>query len=137
MGDGHQVYPDAQGLFSAGYAAVALIAAPVLWGLIGAKYARFSQFVRPPATVAASLRDVLHRREARYLGHKRAPDDGDIVCELLRQIWCEVTWRGRQHISALTDDLGSGVEPPECFWTGDYMRCQPDRLQHGGLDLPH
>jgi cytochrome b len=56
----------------AGYAAAALIAFRVLWGLAGPRYARFSQFVRSPGTVARYLGDVARRREPRYVGHNPA-----------------------------------------------------------------
>jgi len=56
----------------AGYAAAALIAFRVVWGLVGSRYARFSQFVRAPRAVAAYLKDLLTGREARYLGHNPA-----------------------------------------------------------------
>ena len=56
----------------AGYAAGGLIALRLIWGVIGTRYARFSQFVRHPSTVAAYLRDIATGREARYLGHNPA-----------------------------------------------------------------
>lgn len=56
----------------AGYAAGALIAFRLLWGLVGTRYARFSQFIRSPKVVAAYLRDIVTGREARYLGHNPA-----------------------------------------------------------------
>ena len=56
----------------AGYAAAALIAFRLVWGLVGTRYARFVQFVRSPGTVAAYLRDILTGRERRYLGHNPA-----------------------------------------------------------------
>ena len=56
----------------AGYAAAALIAFRLVWGLMGTRYARFAQFVRSPGTVAAYLRDILTGRERRYLGHNPA-----------------------------------------------------------------
>jgi len=56
----------------AGYAAGALIALRLVWGLIGTRYARFGQFIRSPVAVAAYLRDILTGREARYLGHNPA-----------------------------------------------------------------
>jgi cytochrome b len=64
---------DSQGLHEwAGYAAVALIAVRIIWGFVGSKYARFSQFVRGPGSVLAYLRDMLRNREARYIGHNPA-----------------------------------------------------------------
>lgn len=56
----------------AGYVVAGLVAARLLWGFVGGKYARFSQFLRAPGTVVAYLRDVLARRERRYLGHNPA-----------------------------------------------------------------
>ncbi|SFU21067.1 cytochrome b/b6 domain-containing protein [Sedimentitalea nanhaiensis] len=56
----------------AGYFAAGLIAVRLVWGLVGSRYARFSQFVRGPGTVAKYLRDMLRGREARYIGHNPA-----------------------------------------------------------------
>lgn len=64
----------------AGYAAAALIATRLVWGLVGTRYARFSQFVRSPLVVASYLRDVATGREARYLGHN--PAGGAMIVSL-------------------------------------------------------
>ncbi|WP_374367132.1 cytochrome b/b6 domain-containing protein [Dongia sp.] len=56
----------------AGYAAGALIAFRLVWGLVGTHFARFAQFVRAPWHIAAYLRDIVNGREARYLGHNPA-----------------------------------------------------------------
>lgn len=56
----------------AGYVVAGLVAARLVWGFVGGKYARFSQFLRAPGTVLTYLRDVLARRERRYLGHNPA-----------------------------------------------------------------
>lgn len=56
----------------AGYAAAALIGVRVLWGIIGPKYARFSQFVRSSGVVIDYLRSLINGRERRYLGHNPA-----------------------------------------------------------------
>ena len=56
----------------AGYSAGALIAFRLVWGLVGSRYARFTQFVRSPLTAAAYLRDIVTGRERRYLGHNPA-----------------------------------------------------------------
>ncbi|MCE6953157.1 cytochrome b/b6 domain-containing protein [Cereibacter sphaeroides] len=55
-----------------GYAAAALVALRVVWGLTGSHYARFAQFVRGPGAVAAYLRDMATGRERRYVGHNPA-----------------------------------------------------------------
>ncbi len=54
----------------AGYAAMAIVALRVLWGMVGrSPYARFKQFVRGPRATWAYLETVLRRREPRHLGH--------------------------------------------------------------------
>ncbi len=56
----------------AGYAAAALIGFRLMWGLIGPRYARFSQFIRSPGGVAAYIGASLKGKEPRYLGHNPA-----------------------------------------------------------------
>jgi cytochrome b len=55
-----------------GYAALGLVAFRMVWGLIGSRYARFSEFIPSPARLNGYVRDVLARKEARYLGHNPA-----------------------------------------------------------------
>jgi cytochrome b len=90
----------------AGYAAAALIALRLVWGLIGTHYARFSQVVRPPLVVASYLRDVATGREARYLGHN--PAGGAMIVALLATLvgLCLSGW-------LLTTDTFWGSEPME------------------------
>lgn len=56
----------------AGYAAAALVSARLLWGLFGARYAKFTQFVQSPMAVSRYLWAVIQGREKRYLGHNPA-----------------------------------------------------------------
>ncbi|WP_321575739.1 cytochrome b/b6 domain-containing protein [Mesorhizobium sp. B2-1-8] len=65
----------------AGYAAAALVAMRLLWGVLGTHYARFTQFVRDPATVLRYLAAILSGREARYIGHN--PAGGVMVIVLM------------------------------------------------------
>jgi len=65
----------------AGYAAGSLIALRLVWGVVGTRFARFSQFIRSPFTVAAYLRDVVTGRELRYLGHN--PVGGMMIVALI------------------------------------------------------
>lgn len=65
----------------AGYAASALIAMRIVWGFVGSKHARFSDFVRSPAEVFSYLADILRGGERRYLGHN--PAGGAMVVALL------------------------------------------------------
>ena len=65
----------------AGYAAGGLILLRVVWGVIGTPYARFSSFVRSPATVIDYLGAILRGNEARYVGHN--PAGGAMILALL------------------------------------------------------
>jgi cytochrome b len=65
----------------AGYAAGGLVALRLVMGFVGSPYARFRQFIRSPGKIAAYAGDILHHREARYLGHN--PVGGMMVMALL------------------------------------------------------
>src|SRR5208283_2239313 len=57
---------------AAGYVAGGLVLARIGWGFVGPRYARFQEFVRSPATVAAYLRAIAAGTERRFLGHNPA-----------------------------------------------------------------
>ncbi|MHA7852031.1 MAG: cytochrome b/b6 domain-containing protein [Roseovarius sp.] len=69
-----------------GYAVAGLVAIRLVWGLLGSRYARFSQFVRPPRATLAYLRDMLRGQERRYLGHN--PAGAVMVLSLLATLSC-------------------------------------------------
>ena len=52
----------------AGYAVGLLIVARIVWGLVGSRHARFSDFVYNPSTTVGYLRDLLLVRGKRYIG---------------------------------------------------------------------
>ena len=52
-----------------GYLVLAVLALRIPWGWIGTRYARFSQFVRPPRETLAYARTVAAGAEPRHLGH--------------------------------------------------------------------
>ena len=56
----------------AGYLILALLGIRFFWGFIGTRYARFSDFVYSPANILQFLKDTLHLRARRYLGHNPA-----------------------------------------------------------------
>jgi cytochrome b len=64
-----------------GLAAATLIAVRLLWGLVGTRYARFTQFIRRPGNVCAYLVAICRGQEARYIGHN--PAGGMMVVALL------------------------------------------------------
>ncbi|MFN0314064.1 MAG: cytochrome b/b6 domain-containing protein [Burkholderiales bacterium] len=56
----------------AGYLALGLVCARVIWGFTGTQYARFSQFVPEPKGLAAYMTALAKRREPRFIGHNPA-----------------------------------------------------------------
>lgn len=65
----------------AGYLILALLGIRIIWGLIGTRYARFSDFIYKPATIKQFVKDTLHFRAKRYIGHN--PAGGAMVIALM------------------------------------------------------
>lgn len=64
-----------------GYTIAGLLVTRIIWGFVGPRHARFSNFVRPPREVLAYLRDVAMLRALRYIGHN--PAGGAMIVALL------------------------------------------------------
>mgnify|MGYP001822357126 CR=1 FL=1 len=65
----------------AGYFIFALVGLRVLWGMVGSRHARFSNFLNGPLQTMAYLKDLPSGRPRRYLGHN--PAGGWMVIALL------------------------------------------------------
>ncbi len=65
----------------AGYTIVGLVFIRIIWGFIGTRYARFSNFITPPRIAWQYIKDTLKLRAKRYLGHN--PAGGIMVILLL------------------------------------------------------
>lgn len=52
-----------------GYAAFALVLARLVWGFIGSKYARFSDFLPTPSRIIKHLRHMIYGEQDRHVGH--------------------------------------------------------------------
>jgi cytochrome b len=68
----------------AGYAVAGLIALRLLWGFVGTRHARFSDFVYRPAEVKAFVKDTVQLRAKRYLGHN--PAGGAMILMMLASL---------------------------------------------------
>jgi cytochrome b len=64
-----------------GYLVLGLIAFRLVWGVVGTRHARFSDFVRTPVRVLNYLKDIAHGHPRRYVGHN--PAGGAMVVALL------------------------------------------------------
>lgn len=69
---------------TAGYIVAGLVAFRLVWGLIGTRHARFTDFVFSPATVITYLKELAAHRARRYLGHN--PAGGWMVVALLASL---------------------------------------------------
>ena len=56
----------------AGYTVTMLIGFRLIWGLVGPRYARFTQFIKSPAEVLTYIRKMLSLKVPHYLGHNPA-----------------------------------------------------------------
>jgi cytochrome b len=100
----------------AGGAAAALILLRVIWGILGTRYARFSQFVRSPLTIIGYLRAIVVGNEARYVGHN--PAGGAMIVALMLAMLATATtgylqttdqFFGDEGMQKLHDLLGNGL----------------------------
>ena len=90
----------------AGYVILGLIAFRLVWGLIGSRHARFTDFLYRPRTILRFLMDSLAFRARRYIGHN--PAGGAMVIALL---------------VALAATAGSGfMMTTDAFWGVRWVR---------------
>ncbi len=68
----------------AGYLIAGLLVFRVIWGFIGPRHARFSNFVYTPAEVLGYLKDMASGHPPRYLGHN--PAGGAMIVLLLASL---------------------------------------------------
>lgn len=64
-----------------GFASLLIVALRILWGWIGPRYARFTQFVRAPSATLRYAGELLAQREPRHIGHN--PLGGWMILALL------------------------------------------------------
>jgi cytochrome b len=83
---------DAQGLHqAAGYLIAGLLAVRLVWGFIGSRHARFTDFVRSPRAALDYLRRSRDGAAPRYLGHNPA---GGLMALALMAMVGGICWTG-------------------------------------------
>lgn len=80
-----------------GYGIAALVAVRLVWGFIGSRHARFSDFVRGPRRVMEYARSLLRGKPVHYLGHN--PLGGWMVVLLLAGL-ALTCWSGLEAYAA-------------------------------------
>lgn len=58
--------------YAFGYSAVTLVLFRLVWGLIGTKYARFTQFIKRPKQILSHFKDALGGHQHATVGHNPA-----------------------------------------------------------------
>ena len=84
-----------------GYTMAGLVAFRILWGLVGTRHARFSNFVRGPAAVARYVGGILRGRPEHFMGHNPA---GAVAIVLLLGLAAVISLSGW----ATYNDIGGG-----------------------------
>jgi cytochrome b len=67
-----------------GYAIVTLVVIRIVWGFVGPKYARFSDFVYPRSQIVGYAKGLLNKDAPRFLGHN--PLGGLMIVVLLASL---------------------------------------------------
>lgn len=68
----------------AGYTVAAIVVWRVVWGVVGSRHARFTDFVRGPGAAWAYLRGMMSGRARRHLGHN--PAGGLMILALIASL---------------------------------------------------
>lgn len=97
----------------AGYVVAAYVLIRIVWGLIGTRHARFTDFVRGPGAVFGYLRGLVTGKVKDYAGHN--PAGGAMVVALLFSLL--VTTSAGMALYAVEDNAGplAGIVTEETF----------------------
>ena len=90
--------------YAFGYSAAALVLFRLVWGLVGTKYARFTQFIRGPKEIIGHLGAALRGHQHESLGHNPA---GGIVMLGLMMIILLIAFTGYLSVKEFLGDFMS------------------------------
>lgn len=111
----------------AGYGVCGLVAFRIVWGLVGTRHARFSDFVRGRAVALDYARSVILLRPPHYLGHN--PLGGWMVVALLVSL-IGACWSGL----AAYGDEGHGPLAGEEIWFVSAAMAHDEARSRSGED---
>lgn len=95
---------------TSGYVLAALIVFRVIWGVVGSRYARFSEFVRGPGTIRDYLLGLLRLRPPHYTGHNPAGALAVLALLALGLITAASGWANLNEIGGkLLEELHEGA----------------------------
>ena len=116
-----------------GYVVLGLISFRVLWGVVGTRYARFSNFVYSPGTVIQYLKGLAAKKPKHYMGHN--PAAGWMVITMLLSLFV-VTVSGLK-VYAIEEGLGplAGESPALTFISSAYADDEDN--EHGKNENGH
>ncbi len=112
-----------------GYVVAGLIAFRLVWGIIGSRYARFSNFIYSPRAVIGYLKGLLAGRPKHYTGHN--PAGGWMIMALLVTL-AIVTVSGLK-VYAIEEGLGplAGDTPSVSLISQAHADSDDDDDDHG------
>lgn len=88
--------------FVAGYLFAALLVFRLVWGLVGTRYARFTEFLRSPGAAFSYLRSYVSGNAPRFLGHNPA---GAIAILLMLGLGAAIAVTGWLNLTGQENDL--------------------------------
>ncbi|MFK5915145.1 MAG: cytochrome b/b6 domain-containing protein [Woeseiaceae bacterium] len=99
----------------AGYIVLALILLRIIWGLVGTRHARFSDFTYSLKTIKTFIADTFQLRAKRYLGHNPA-GGAMVLLMIISLLITTVTGLAVYGIEEQAGPLSSWFTQQDSFW---------------------